>query len=156
MEITRPEFERIRDLKTLDIQQCSFCQQITILNLGWEPFKQLYCLTCEENHVLCPKLCYKVALNIFDCQLFKEVKPVDREVVPPNKPYDWANCYLCNKELKGAGKTGQIKNRNNPSFWGVKSEWKILCLGCMGRKFIGRMSKGKQKTWQKYVKRGYV
>ncbi|CAH1768795.1 19952_t:CDS:2 [Entrophospora sp. SA101] len=46
----------------------------------------------------------------------QEFKPVDREVVPPNKPYDRANCYLCGKELVGASKKGVVKNRNNPSF----------------------------------------
>jgi len=29
-------------------------------------------------------------------------KPVDREVVPPNKPYDKCACYLCGKELRSA------------------------------------------------------
>jgi hypothetical protein len=97
-----------------------------------------------------------VARNIFGCHLFKEFKPVDKEVIPPNRPYDMANCYCCGKELRGAGKTGKIKNRNNPGFWGVESEWKILCLQCLGRRYYGRMSSGKQKTWRKYVKRGYV
>ncbi|CAI2190533.1 3117_t:CDS:2, partial [Funneliformis geosporum] len=40
------------------------------------------------------------------------------EVVKPNKPYDWAGCYWCGKELKGASKKGVVKNRNNPQFWG--------------------------------------
>ena len=79
-----------------------------------------------------------------------------REVIPPNRPYDWANCYLCGKELRGAGKTGKIKNRNNPSFWGVESEWKILCLKCIRKKFYNRLEAGKRKTFNKYVKRGYV
>jgi len=34
MKISQAEFERIRDLKELDIQICDFCHQITILNLG--------------------------------------------------------------------------------------------------------------------------
>lgn len=156
MKITRAEFERIRNLKELDIQQCSFCQQITILNLGWLPFQRLHCQACQVEHVLCPELCLPVARNIFGCHLFKEYKPIDKEVIPPNRPYDWANCYLCGKELRGAGKTGKIKNRNNPSFWEVESEWKILCLKCLGRKYYQSMSKGKQRTFNKYVKRGYV
>ena len=86
--------------------------------------------------------------------MYKEVPRV-REVVPPNRPYDWASCYLCGKELKGASKKGVIKNRNNPGFWGIKSEWKILCLSCMG-KFYDKMSGEKKKTWRKYVRRGYV
>ena len=156
MKISRAEFERIRNLKTLDIQQCSFCQQITILNLGWGSFEKLHCQACQEVHILCPELCLKVARNIFDCHLFREYKPVDREIVPPNKPYDKCNCYLCGKELRGAGKTGKIKNRNNPSFWGVESVWKILCLRCIGKRYLSQLSGSKRKTWQKYVRRGYV
>jgi hypothetical protein len=106
--------------------------------------------------VLCPELCLKVARNIFDCHLFQEYKPVGWEVVPPNKPYDKCACYLCGKELRGAGKTGKIKNRNNPSFWGVESEWKILCLQCIGKRYLSQLSGSKRKTWQKYLRRGYV
>lgn len=32
--ITQAEFERIRDIKELDIQQCSFCHKTNLLNLG--------------------------------------------------------------------------------------------------------------------------
>lgn len=66
--------------------------------------------------MLCPKLCLPVARNIFGCHLFEEFRPAEPEVIPTNRPYDRANCYLCGKELRGAGKTGKIKNRNNPSF----------------------------------------
>ena len=106
--------------------------------------------------MLCPELCVGVARNLFGCDLFKEFKPVGREVVPPNRPYDWCACYLCGKELRGAGKKGVIKNRNNPSFWGIKSEWKILCLKCVGKKYLSQLSGSKRKTWQKYLRRGYV
>ncbi len=156
VKISQLENQKLNQLKELDIQQCSFCQKITILNLGWGGFEKLHCQACQEVHVLCLELCVGVARNIFGCHLFKEFKPVDREIVPPNKRYDKCNCYLCGKELRGAGKTGKIKNRNNPSFWGVESEWKILCLKCLGRKYYQSMSKGKQRTFNKYVKRGYV
>jgi len=156
MKISRVDFQRLNQLKELDIQQCDFCQQITILNLSWGSFEKLHCQACREVHVLCPELCLGVARNILGCDLYVEYKPVGREVVPPNRPYDWCACYLCGKELRGAGKTGQIKNRNNPSFWGIKSEWKILCLKCVGKKYYPSMTKGKQKTFNKYLKRGYV
>lgn len=156
VKISQAENQKLIQLKELDLQQCSFCAKITILNLGWGGFEELHCQACQEVHVLCKELCVGVARNIFGCHLFKEHKPVDKEVIPPNRPYDWTNCYCCGKELRGAGKTGKIKNRNNPGFWGVESEWKILCLKCLGRRFYGRMSSGKQRTWRKYVKRGYV
>jgi hypothetical protein len=31
-----------------------------------------------------------------------------------------------------------------------------MCLECIGRRFYGRMNKGKKKTWRKYLKRGYL
>jgi len=156
VKISAKENQKLSQLKELDIQVCSFCQKITILNLGWGGFEKLHCQACREVHVLCLKLCVGVARNIFGCDLFKEYKPVGREVVPPNKPYDRANCYLCGKELAGASKKGVVKNRNNPSFWGVESEWKILCLKCIGKRYYQSMSRGKQRTFNKYVKRGYV
>jgi len=155
MKITRKEFNQIKDLKTLDIQLCSFCQKLNILNLGWKPFGKFYCRLHEAKYVLCPDLCYKVCLNIWGCELYRAEKPVIRELVKPNRPYDLANCYLCFKELKGAGKTGIVKNRNNPGFWGVESEWKILCLKCLGKKYYEKLSRSKRKTYQKYLKRGY-
>lgn len=156
LKITQAELERLNRLKELDIQICSFCKKTNLLNLGWTPFTKLHCQACQEVHVLCPELCIPIARNILGCDLYVEYKPVGREEVKPNRPYDRAKCYLCGKELKGAGKTGKIKNRNNPSFWGVKSEWKIMCLGCVGKKYYPSMSKGKQKTFKKYVGRGYV
>ena len=157
MKISRGDFQRLNELKELDIQQCDFCHKITILNLGWEPFKKLLCQACQEEHVLCLELCLPVARNIFDCHLYEELPRVRAiKAVKPNKPYDLTNCYGCGKELRGAGKTGKIKNRNNPSFWGINTEYRILCLKCMGKKYYPSMSKGKQKTFNKYLKRGYV
>ena len=156
VKISQLEKQKLAGLKELDIQQCSFCQQTNLLNLGWTPFVKVLCQACQVEHVLCPKLCLPASRNILGCHLFQEYQPVGREVIPPNRPYDWANCYLCGKELRGAGKTGKIKNRNNPSFWGIKSAWKILCLKCLGRKYLGQLSESKRKTYQKYLRRGYV
>lgn len=156
MRLTQKEFDRIRNLKTLDIQVCNFCHRLNLLNLGWKPFKNYYCRLHEAEYLVCPDLCYKVCRNIWGCQLYQsvELEPLI-EPVKPNKPYDLATCYLCSKELKGAGKTGKVKNRNNPSFWGIKSEWKILCLKCLGKKFYSKLEPSKRKTFNKYVKRGY-
>jgi len=155
MKINRVEFDRIKDLKRLEFQQCSFCYEITILNLGWPAFSKFYCRLHEAEYILCPNLCYRVCLNIWGCELYKREKPVVQEPIKPNRPYDLANCYLCFKELKGAGKTRKIKNRNNPGFWGIESEWKILCLKCLEKKYYEKLSRSKQKTFNKYVKRGY-
>ena len=50
------------------------------------------------------------------CELVRKRTKRTEEPIKPNRPYDLANCYLCSKELKGAGKTGKVKNRNNPGF----------------------------------------
>ena len=156
VKISWEEYQRIRDLKELDIEVCEFgC--VNILNLGWPAFKQVGCQKHQRKHVLCPQLCYKAAKNILDCELYQlSRKKQLKKPVKPNLTYDKCACYLCGKELKGAGKTGKIKNRNNPGFWGLKVAYKILCLECVGRKFYGRMRAGKRKTWRKYVRRGYV
>ena len=157
LKITRAELERLNQLKELDIQQCSFCHKTNLLNLGWEPFPKVLCQACQGEHVLCPELCLPVARNVLWCDLYvalPKVRPI--KLVATNQPYDKCNCYLCFKELVGAGKTGKIKNRNNPSFWGIESEFKILCLECIRRKYYPSMVKGKQKTFNKYVRRGYV
>src|SRR6266513_4597399 len=114
MRISQKDFDRIRHLKTLDIQVCDFCQKLNILNLGWKPFGKFYCRLHEAEYLVCWELCYKVCRNIWGCQLFKEVPPIKLAVglVKPNKTYDLANCYLCSKELKGASKKGVVKNRN--------------------------------------------
>ena len=140
----------------LDLEICEFCHRLNILNLGWKPFGKYYCKEHEGEHLLCPELCHKTALNILECELVrKRTKPTEGPV-KPNKPYDWANCYLCGKELRGAGKHGAIKNRNNPGFWGVSSSYKILCLECLGRRYYKVMKSGKRKTFNKYLRRGYV
>ena len=58
----------------------------------------------------------KASENILGCELVRRRQVKAREVVKPNLTYDKCACYLCGKELKGAGKTGKIKNRNNPAF----------------------------------------
>jgi hypothetical protein len=99
----------------------------------------------------------KVVRNVFDCHLYKELPRVRGiEAVKTNKPYDLTNCYCCGKELQGASKKSTIKNRNNPSFWGVNTEYRILCLECLGKKYLKELSKSKRRTFQKYLRRGYV
>ena len=155
MRISWEEYEQIEDLKELDIQVCDY-GHLNILNLGWEPFKKFNCLTHGKEHVLCPELCYKVYLKILKCELQQKRQKRTDEPVKPNQPYYLCACYSCGKELRGAGKHGIIKNRNNPGFWGISSVYKILCLECIGRKYYPNMVKGKQKTFNKYVRRGYV
>ena len=156
--ISREEWEKIKDIKELDLQICSFCSKLNILNLGWKAFGKYWCEKEEKEHVLCPELCWKVCLNIFGCELrqIRQKRKESKQEVAVNQEYYKASCYLCSKELKGAGKHGIVKNRNNPNFWGIKSIYKILCLECVGKKFFKRMVNWQQKKWKEYKRRGYV
>jgi len=153
MRISWEEYQRIKSLKELDLEICDY-GHLNILNLGWEVWRKWYCNKCERERVLCPELCLPVSRNI-GCELMRRRVKRSEEPVKPNRPYDLASCYLCFKELKGAGKHGVIKNRNNPKFWGISSVYKILCLECVERKFYNRLKSSKKKTWRKYLKRGY-
>lgn len=151
------EYQRIKNIKILDLQICSYCAKLNILNLGWKAFGKWYCEKEEKEHVLCWEFCYKVCLNVLGCEL-KQIrkKRTEREqTVAVNQKYYKSSCYLCQKELKGAGKHGIIKNRNDPKFWGIGSSYKIMCLVCIGKRFYNRLSAGKRKTFKKYLKRGY-
>jgi len=153
--LTQEEHQKIREIKVLDLELCDF-GHLNILNLGWESWGKWYCKKHEKEHVLCKELCLPISRNVIGCELTRKRNKRTEEPIKPNKPYYLTNCYLCFKELKGAGKHGVVKNRNNPNFWGVSSSYKILCLECMGKEFYNRLSSSKKKTWRKYVKRGYV
>ena len=133
-KLTWEEYQKIKDIKILDLEICDY-RHVNILNLGWEAWGKWYCKKHEREHVLCPKLCLLVSRNIIGCELIRKRTKRTEEPIKPNKPYDWASCYLCSKELKGAGKTGKVKNRNNTGFWGIGSNYKILCLECIGKEF---------------------
>jgi len=154
-KLTWEEYQRIKDIKILDLEICDY-QHLNILNLGWEPWGKWYCKGHEKEHVLCQELCLPVSRNIIGCELVRRRTKRDGEPVKPNKPYDWASCYSCGKELRGASKKGVIKNRNNPSFWGIGSSYKILCLGCIGGRFWKRMVEWQRKKWREYIRRGYI
>ena len=156
IRLTWREWKRIQLLKELDIQVCEFCQRINLLNLGWKPWKQIGCQSHGRKHVLCWQLCLKAARSIVGCELYELGREIKQEApVKPNQTYDKCACYSCGKELKGASKKGVIKHRNDPKFWGIESEFKILCLECIGKKFWLRMKAGKRKTYHKYLRRGY-
>jgi len=153
-KLTWEEYQRIKDLKKIDLELCDF-GHLNILNLGWESWGKWCCKKHEKEHVLCSNLCLPVSRNVIGCELVRKRTRRTKEPVKTNRAYYLTNCYLCGKELKGAGKHGVVKNRNNLGFWGVGSSYKILCLRCVGKKFYRRMSSSKRKTWRKYLRRGY-
>lgn len=65
-------------------------------------------------------------------------------------------CGNCSRELKGAGKHGEAKNRHNPVFWGLEVSEKVLCLACVKSKYYGVISRERKKVLRKYLGRGYV
>jgi hypothetical protein len=154
VRISQAEYQRIRNLKELDIEVCDY-GHLNILNLGWEVWGKWYCVNHEREHVLYPRLCLPVSRNI-GCELLRKRTKRSEEPIKPNRSYYLTNCYLCFKELKGAGKHGIIKNRNNPSFWGISSSYKILCLECLGKKFYNRLVDWQRKKFREYIRRGYV
>jgi hypothetical protein len=66
--------------------------------------------------VLCPSLCLPVSRNIIGCELVRKRAKRNEGKAKVNQEHYKARCYLCGKELVGAGKHGTIKNRNNPGF----------------------------------------
>ncbi len=154
MRISWEEYQKIKDIKILDLELCDY-GHLNILNLGWEAWGKWYCNKHEKEHVLCKELCLPVSRNI-GCELVRRRVKKLEEKPKPNRPYYLTNCYLCFKELKGAGKHGTIKNRNNPNFWGVSSVYKILCLECLGKKYYSRLVDWQRKKFREYVRRGYI
>ena len=68
----------------------------------------------------------------------------------------WSSCERCEKVIDGAGHHRVVKNRNDVRFWGIESEWKVLCLECVGKKFYKEMEGWQRKKWREYRRRGYV
>lgn len=67
----------------------------------------------------------------------------------------WTVCERCEKIISSAGHHRVVKNRNDVRFWGLESEWKVLCLECL-RRFREEMPISKRYTLNKYLKRGYI
>jgi hypothetical protein len=85
----------------------------------------------------------------------KECQCVRGEKVRVSSDY-YAWCEICDKTIAVASKKRVVKNRNDPRFWGVESEWKVLCLECIRRKFYEEMEDWQRKKWREYRRRGYV
>ena len=115
VRISWEEYQRIKDLKELDIEVCEF-GHLNLLNLGWGAWGKWYCGKCEKEHVLCPELCLKASENILGCELHRKRQVKATVAVKPNLTYDKCACYGCGKELRAASKKGVVKNRNNPGF----------------------------------------
>ena len=87
MRISQEEYQRIRELKELEIETCDF-GHVNILNLGWGVWGKWFCRKHEKEHVLCSGLCLPVARNIIGCELTRKRTKGTEEPPKPNKPYD--------------------------------------------------------------------
>jgi hypothetical protein len=52
---------------------------------------------------------------------------------------DYAWCERCERSISVASKKRVVKNRNDVRFWGISSNYKILCLECIGKEFYEAM-----------------
>jgi len=66
--------------------------------------------------------------------------------------YAW--CERCEESISVASKKRVIKNRNDPRFWGLKVEEKVLCGDCLAN-LVEKMPKRKKYLFREYEKRGY-
>jgi hypothetical protein len=85
--ISQEEYQRIRDLKELEIETCDY-GHVNIINLGWGVWGKYYCVRHEKEHVLCPDLCLPVARSVLGCELKRKRTGTRPEAPKPNKPYD--------------------------------------------------------------------
>jgi hypothetical protein len=84
---------------------------------------------------------------------FKGCKCEKSEKVRVSSDY-YAWCEKCEGSIKAASKKRVIKNRNDPRFWGLEVEEKVLCLECVGR-YYKEMEEWQRKKWREYRRRGY-
>jgi len=66
----------------------------------------------------------------------------------------WTECERCERLIDSAGHHRVVKNRNDPRFWGLEVEEKVLCGSCLG-KLVEQMPKRKKYLFWEYEKRGY-
>jgi hypothetical protein len=114
------------------------------------------------NNCQCLELEVKELVEIFASSLRKneeklkgckcEKSAKTRTPYYDSKNYGYAYCEKCEAKIEGAGKTGVIKNRNNPRFWRLEIKEKVLCLECLG-KFQDKMPRRKQYLLAEYQKR---
>lgn len=123
---------------------CCSCYRKLLEELEWE---QLLIEAAQQ-------LLNDYRTRVIKCQCLESEKP--RVKYLNSDGSGWNSCEKCEKVIEGAGHHGVVKNRNNPQFWGIETEFKILCLKCLEKKFYGKLSGEKRKTFNRYLKRGYV
>ena len=103
----------------------------------------------KESYLLVSNSIKEKREKLKDCQCESSEK-----VRVSSDYFGW--CEICERSIKAASKKRVIKNRNDPKFWGVESEFKILCLRCIGKEFYKEMEEWQRKKWREYIRRGYI
>ena len=160
-DLLKGKYKKKHLFKTKDY--CVNCQQQRSCGLLDEERK--YCCACyrkileelEWDRLLvssAQQLLNDYRQRIIICQCLESEKSRVRYLNSDGS--GWSECERCERMINSAGHHGVVKNRNEVRFWGIESEWKVLCLECIGRKYLKEMSSSKRKTYQKYLRRGYV
>jgi len=112
------------------------------------------CLETETKEIY---LLFTISLKRIKAQLKEckcQVSRKTRITYYDQANYGYTYCEICQTRINGAGKTGLIKNRNDPKFWGVHIPQKVLCLACL-KFFCKEMPMSKRYVFNKYLRRGY-
>ena len=122
---------------------CCACYRKVLEELEWE---QLLVSSAQQ-------LLNDYRQRIIKCQCLGSEKPRVKYISSDGS--GWTVCERCEKIISSAGHHRVVKNRNNPEFWGIESERKILCLECIGKEFYQEMEGWQRKKWREYRRRGY-
>ena len=144
---------------------CVNCQQRK--SCGLLEKEKRYCCACyqgileelEQDNLLissAQQVLNDYRQGIISCQCLKTEKPRVKYISSDGS--GWISCegVGCKRIISSAGHHRVIKNRNDPRFWGLESEFKIMCLECIGREFYEEMEQWQRKKFREYVRRGYV
>lgn len=94
--------------------------------------------------------------GVISCKCLKSEKPRVEYIGSDGSGWTVCERNKCKRIISSAGHHRVVKNRNDPRFWGVESEWKILCLRCIGKEFYEEMEERQKKKFREYRRRGYV
>lgn len=119
-----------------------------------EHLKSCQCLEREaqENYLLFSNSFQKTKEELEKCRC--EISEKVRVDYLDSEGSGWIYCEKCEGTIESAGHHGIIKNRNDPKFWGLSIEEKVLCGGCL-EWLVEEMPKRKNYLFWEYKKRGY-
>lgn len=140
---------------------CVDCQQKRSCGILDE--EKNYCCVCyrkileelEWDRLLvnsAQKLLNNYRQRVIICQCLGSEKP--RVSYVNSDGSGWSECERCEKIVSSAGHHRVIKNRNDPKFWGLEVEEKVLCGDCLGE-LVEEMPRRKKYLFREYEKRGY-